>query len=244
MREARLSDAADRHAGRVARLWRYPVKSMLGEPRESLDLDAGGVAGDRTYAVRTADGKLGSGKNTGSFRQIDGLLDFRASYLGAVPCIRFPDGRVIGADEHGLDAALSAALGRTVTLARAGDTGHVDAGPVHLLTTASLAWLQARLPGSRIDERRFRPNLVIDVPGETPVEQGWIGKTLALGSHARLRIQGPTERCRMVTLAQPDLPEDAGVLRGLAGESDLMFGVYAEIRTPGRIGVGDPVVVI
>ena len=65
--------------GRVAALWRYPVKSLLGEQRPSLDLNGRGVEGDRTFAIRNADGKFASGKNTRRFFKLDGLFALRAA---------------------------------------------------------------------------------------------------------------------------------------------------------------------
>lgn len=224
-------------AGRVLRLWRYPVKSMAGETCATLELDADGVAGDRRHALRTADGRLGSGKSTRRFRQVDGLLDFAASSGPAGVAIRFPDGRVLDAAHAHIDAALSDALGQPVALVSG--AAHVDAAPVHLLSSASLAWLQTRLPRARLDERRFRPNLVLEVAGALPPEQAWIGRTLAFEGGVRLRLEAPTARCRMVTLPQAGLPEDPGVLRALAETAGLMFGVYAAVETPGKIALGE-----
>jgi len=48
------------------------------------------------------------------------------------------------------------------------------------------------------------------------VENSWIGRTLALGDAVRLSITGPCARCVMTTLAQGDLPMDAGILRAAA----------------------------
>src|SRR3972149_7623580 len=93
--------------GRVQELWRYPVKSMLGERRELIDLNARGVEGDRTYAIRDATGKFGSGKNTRRFRKIDGLFKFRAVYEGAMLTVHFPDGRTITASGRNSPPALS-----------------------------------------------------------------------------------------------------------------------------------------
>jgi hypothetical protein len=227
--------------GTVARLWRYPVKSMLGEVCGHLDVNARGVEGDRLYAVHDANGKFGSGKSSRRFCKIDGLFRFHAAYQGETPTIRFPDGRVMLGNAPGIDAALTAALGQPVTLAREAAISHLDAGPVHLLTTASLAWLRAALPGALVDERRFRPNVVIDVPGETQVERDWLGKTLAVGAEVRLRVLDPTERCVMVGLAQAELPDDGSVLQRLARDADACFGVYAEVLVPGRIRRDDGV---
>ncbi len=229
-------------AGVVAKLWRYPVKSMLGEECRELELEARGFRGDRLFAVRDAEEKLGSGKDTRRFRRIDGLFGFRARYAGEWPEIAFPDGRRVRGDDPRVDDALSAALGTAVTLAREARIAHFDDGAVHLVTTAALAWLRSRLPGSRIDERRFRPNIVVAAGGAGQPEQSWIGRTLRIGDEAVLRVTSPTERCRMTTLAQGDLPEDVKVLRRLAEDSEAQFGVYAEVVKPGRIAAGDAVV--
>src|SRR6266568_4048521 len=85
-------------------------------------------------------------------------------------------------------------LGQPVTLAREAGISHLDAGPLHLLTTAALAWLRATVPAVAADARRFRPNLLIDVPGDTQVERGWLGKMLSVGGEVRLQVSGATAR--------------------------------------------------
>jgi uncharacterized protein YcbX len=230
--------------GIVARLWRYPVKSMRGEQCESFDVNARGVEGDRLFALRDTNGKFGSGKSTHRFRSIDRLFGFQAVYDGNVPVILFPDGRTMRGDHPDLHAALSNTLGQPVTLAQEAGISHLDAGPVHLLTTAALAWLRAAVPKVDADERRFRPNLLIDVPGDMQMERGWLGKLLSVGKEVRLRVSGATERCRMVAFAHADLPYDARILRCITQEAALHFGVYAEVLVPGRIKRGDSVTMV
>jgi len=230
--------------GVVAALWRYPVKSMLGERCPSLALTARGVHGDRLYAIRDADGKFGSGKSTRRFRRIDGLFAFHAIYDGDVPVITFPDGRHLRGDDAGVHGALSAALGQPVTLAHEAAISHMDAGPVHLLTSASLAWLRGLLPAARLDARRFRPNVLVDLPGANPLEREWLGRTVTVGAEVRLAIRDMTERCVMVSLAQSELPDDPAILRTIAQDAGMEFGVYADVVAPGRISVGDPVTVV
>lgn len=214
---------------------------MLGQAVAHIDVTATGVAGDRRYALRDPRGRLGSGKGTGRFRKIDGLLGYRARYEDDDVVVTFPDGTEMRAADPGIDAALVGALGCDVTLERLDDGSHLDAGPLHLLTTASLTWLARTLPDARADERRFRPNLVLEADGDAPVEQEWVGATLRIGDAVTLRITGPTERCGMVALAQEELPRDPGVLRHITRAADLQFGVYAEVITPGRIQPGDAV---
>lgn len=229
------------NAGIVAGLWRYPVKSMQGEKCDGVELTARGVRGDRLFAIRDGDGKLGSGKNTRRFRQIDGLLALRASGSSDWPEIVFPDGRRMRGDDSRINDALSDALGVPVTLAREDAISHFDDGPVHLVCTSALEWLSSRLPLSRIDERRFRPNITVETSGVERPELSWIGKTLRVGSSVKLRVDASTERCRMTTLEQADLPDDSRVLTCIGRESELQFGVYAKVLEPGRIAVGDSV---
>ena len=227
----------------VKQLWRYPVKSMLGEACASLRVDARGAEGDRGYAVRDAQGKLGSGKTSGRHQRMDGLFGFRASTINGAPSVTFPDGRTMQGSDPGIHIALSSALGLPVTLVKESGMPHFDSAPIHIVTTASLAWLRQVLPNGKVDERRFRPNLLIEAEGAAPLEQEWIGKTLQVGN-LRLRVTDPTERCRMVTLAQSDLPEDLGVLREIAQRQDAQFGVYADVVAPGEVRVGDPVKIL
>jgi len=238
-----IGDAA--LAGRVARLWRYPVKSMLGERAATLALDNEGVRGDRRYVARDAHGRPNSGKSLSGHGRIEGLLDLSAGIGDDGPEIRFPDGIRRGLDDPDLEAALTATLGQPVTLRDEGGTAgaHVDSSPVHLLTTASLAWLCATLPDATVDERRFRPNIVVDWPDDQPVEQDWIGCRLRVGE-IELRITEPTVRCGMVSMAHAELPRDPSVLRHITKQADLNFGVYAQVITPGCIAENDRVDVV
>jgi uncharacterized protein len=231
-------------SGRVVRLWRYPVKSMLGEECDYISVNERGVDGDRAFAVRDINGNFGSGKNTRRFRKIDGLFAFRAAYDGDLPKITFPNGRSMLADDPEIHRALSATLGQPVTLARELTISHLDAAPVHLLTTASLAWLRTVLPDAQVDDRRFRPNVLIDVPGKTQIEQGWLAKTVCIGDQVRLRVSDFTERCVMVELAQSELPKDPRILKAITVAAESHFGVYAEVLTPGRIKCADRAVVV
>ncbi|HLJ82495.1 MAG TPA: MOSC domain-containing protein [Ktedonobacterales bacterium] len=229
--------------GVVADLWQYPVKSLLGEQRERVWLDQRGVIGDRLYAVRDEAGKFGSGKTTRRFRRIEGLFRFRAVYDGDVPLLTFPDGTTWRGDDPAIHAALSTDLRMPVTLSREAAIPHFDAGPLHLLTTASLRTLGTSLSGgsaeAALDRRRFRPNILIETEGSGFLEDAWQGRDIVVGTDVRLRVVGRTERCVMVNLAQDELPADARILRQVVRVNAACLGVYAEVLTPGVIRVGD-----
>ena len=227
--------------GTIAGLWRYPVKSMLGERRESLLLERRGVVGDRLYAVRDEAGKFGSGKTTRRFRLMNGLYQFRARYDGESPLITFPDGATLRGDDPAIHAHLSDVLGISVQLSREGDISHFDDGPIHLVTTASLRALSALLARDETDARRFRPNIVVETDGEGFQEDSWEGRDILLGDTVRLCVTKQTERCVMVNFAWDELREEPRALRALAQTHDACMGVYADVLTPGALRQGDQI---
>lgn len=229
---------------RLSRIRRYPVKSLLGEDLERAAVERRGLAGDRAWAVRDLDGKLGSGKSTRRFRRMDRLLDLAATSGEDAPRIRFPDGRVLRAGLSATDQALSAHVGRPVSLAAEGEVSHFDEGPVHLVTTSSLRAL-ADAAGHSVDPRRTRANLVVDGDGRGFVEHGWVGRRVAVGNDVVLLVTGLMPRCVMVTLPQEGLPADPGLLR-VVGESttDCALGVVADVVQSGEVTLGDEITLL
>jgi uncharacterized protein YcbX len=117
--------------GTVATLWRYPVKSMMGEELNAADVTARGLDGDRLYAViDQATGKVASAKNPKKWGR---LFDCLARYAPALrqnqtpPSVHvlLPDGSMVLAEAEEAAKKLSAILGRTVRLAAAASNGAV-----------------------------------------------------------------------------------------------------------------------
>ena len=222
---------------------RYPVKSFLGEQLERAEVDARGLVGDRLWAVVDGAGKLGSGKSTRRFRRMEGLLQLRATLSGtAVPTVELPDGARFAADDPAAEAAVSAALGLPVTLAREGAVQHHDDGPVSIVSTAALRRLGEVL-GSPVDARRFRANLLVDLPGTGFPEDAWVGHDVRVGPDVVLRPIERLTRCVMIGMAQADLPEDPRMLATVERVNDLTCGIWCDVLRPGTVTVGDPVAV-
>ena len=132
---ADLSYSASVHAagGSVAALWRYPVKSMLGEELNAAEVTERGLLGDRQFAVvDAATGKIAGAKNP---RKWGNFLDFHAAYVeppqpgSKLPAVRLtlPDGTAVTSGQPDLPQILSAALGREVAFAQAWQTGQSQA---------------------------------------------------------------------------------------------------------------------
>jgi uncharacterized protein YcbX len=109
----------------VVGLWRYPVKSMLGEELNAAEVTERGLVGDRQFAVVDREtGKIAGAKNP---RKWGNFFDFRAAYTeppragSELPEVRLtlPDGSHATSDQPDLEQTLSQALGREVAFARA-----------------------------------------------------------------------------------------------------------------------------
>ena len=105
--------------GAVESVWRYPAKSMMGDPFSSVRVDERGVIGDRGWAVR--DEVRGGIRGA---KKIGGLMRLHASYVGEprpggpLPPIEItaPDGTRVRSDDEDVHGRLSQLLDHPVTL--------------------------------------------------------------------------------------------------------------------------------
>src|SRR6267378_1338446 len=103
-----MSNATQSELGSVASLWRYPVKSMMGEELNASEVAERGLLGDRVYAlVDRSDGKVATAKNP---RKWPSLFDFHATLIGPphagakAPPVRItlPDGTTVSSEQSDL----------------------------------------------------------------------------------------------------------------------------------------------
>ena len=222
----------------MAEIWRYPVKSLAGERLRAVHVDARGVEGDRRWALVDRQGGIASGKTTRRFRKVPGLLCHRSRLERGLPVIELADGREARADDPLAEQLISAIAPPGWALREEISTPHFDAGAVHLVTTKTLATVSNAF-GESVSVRRLRPNLLLAVEGsETFPEDGWLGRTLVVGS-VQLRIVGRTERCVMVGHAQAGLDSRPTLLKTIGRLNNVHAGVYGEVVTPGDVHEDD-----
>jgi uncharacterized protein YcbX len=225
--------------GRVAGLWRYPVKSMAAEELDAVEVSWQGLAGDRRWAFIRA-GQERSGFPWLTMRERPELAHYRPRFAepdrpnASAMLVRTPTG-----DEFDVaDPALAAELGPGVRVIKQ-DRGVFDTMPLSLLTTKTLAGL-GRLVGTDLAAGRFRPNLLVDTAGPEFPEDAWVGRTLRVGA-LRMRADQRDQRCVMVTIDPVTLDRNPAVLSAIARERDNRLGIYGSTVAPGRVAVGDPV---
>jgi uncharacterized protein YcbX len=127
-----------------------------------------------------------------------------------------------------------------------------DVAALHVLTRSTLQHLADLQPGTDFAVERYRPNIVVDAPTEPVAENAWSGSNLQFGDGLIASGLIPTMRCIMTTLAQGALPRDNDVLRTVARHNRIEIpglgtwscvGAYAVVTVPGRVQVGDDVVI-
>jgi uncharacterized protein len=244
--------------GTVEELYRYPVKSMQGLRVQSVQLHLSGVAQDRERAlIDTVSGRLMSAKRWSK------LLLASADDDGIV----LPAGNRLAFTDRDIDAVLSHWLGREVALRRVEvDTqvsyemtfdppndeaeiyeiptppgSFLDLAALHLVSRQTLDGNGRTRPDLDWDVRRFRPNLVADMPGGNAFgEDSWCGMQFQIGSAVVEAIQ-PTVRCAMPLRAQPGLSAQPTLFSALDSIHANHLGIYLSVITPGEISVGDPI---
>jgi len=199
--------------GTVSSIWRYPVKSLRGEPLENVPVDERGLDGDRRRELVLATPDLArSGK---SYR---GKEDNRLHLLRKT------------AD------AEAAAEQRGMQLETRDGGPFFDAAPISIIAAG---WLREfeRLAEASLDPRRFRPNFFLASSDDIPAEGALVGATIALGS-SLLLVKAPIVRCVTITYDVDTGVSNPELLRILAQRRDTVMGIYCTILRAGTIEVG------
>jgi len=249
---------------KVTEIWRYPVKSMRGEPLNQASIAPGGIEGDRRWAV--VDTQTGVSL---SAKRYSKLLGCRAWTSDDEVMVELPSGRHCQAGSIELAKELSDLLGREVTtrsvdqteiirhefpaavtegegepvLWEPGTEAYFDRAPLHLITTSTLDTFQSLAPESSFQRARFRPNFLVEAGENGFIEDDWVGKDVMLGS-LKCQVLDKKPRCVMVTRAQDGLSQDIEIIRTVLRNNDGNAGVELRAFEIGTLDRGDKVRVL
>jgi uncharacterized protein len=229
--------------GQISEINRYPVKSFAGESLETCTINTYGLYGDRFCAFydETKEG-------WDSFitaRDIPNMLAYKAKLVDKGLSVTSPNGQTFSWNEELLDDIQRYSKRKiSMTSYKAPnpedpDLMSVDLASLLIITDSSLRKLEA-IWGKNLDKRRFRANLIVSINENTFNENDWIGKQLSVGD-TELQVESYCERCSIITINPNTLERDISLLKKVNEQMNLIFGVYASVKKPGQIQVGQKV---
>lgn len=206
----------------VKEIWRYPVKSMAGEPLEHASLGPLGIEGDRVVHARNRQGRVATA------RAYPGLLGHRAKLdeqgaplVGGRP---WTDPSVL--------ADVRRIVGPGAELVRDETPDRFDVLPLLVATDGAIAAFGR-------DGRRLRPNLVIGGV-EGLEERRWPGGRLRIGEVV-IAIDSLRGRCVMTTFDPDTQAQDPDVLRDIVKRFDGRLALNCGVVHGGVICTGQSV---
>ncbi len=207
----------------VSHLWRYPVKTLAGEPLSTALVGLDGISGDRVIWVLGPEGVRTSRRH---YR----LLGLRGTSS--------PEGHAL-VNGHPWESAEALALVKGA----AGDDAWLEPADGHRFDVRPLlVATDGAVAAFGRDVRRLRPNILIGgVDGLD--EREWPGAELHIGNVV-VRLDSLRARCPMTTIDPDTLERDPEVLRDIGRRFRGRLALNADIARPGTIAVGDPVALV
>jgi uncharacterized protein len=233
--------------GQVEAIFRYPVKSMGGEPLEVANLGWHGLDGDRRLAFRRIDDRSGFPWLTAS-KLPDLLLFAPHRYEDGAPGdlpthIRTPDGTEMPVFGGELAAEVGRRYGAPVEMMQLRH-GIFDDASISVIASDTVREI-GRLAGQAMDVRRFRPNIVVRSLRAVPFqEEEWLGSVLSFGDGDEapaISVTMHDVRCSVVNLDPDSATPAPEVLKAIVCANQNHAGIYGAVTRIGRLAVGQPI---
>ena len=206
----------------ITELWRYPVKTMAGEPLQRVDIGPLGITGDRVVHVQDARGRVVTSRSHPRFLSHHGSVGLN----GAVLVDHRPW------DRPDVAADVVAIAGPGATLVR-------DEGPERFDVLPLLVATDGAIAAFGHDARRLRPNIVIG--GVEGLSEGeWPGSCLRIG-RVLIGVQDLRLRCIMTSYDPDTLVQDKDITRSIYRRFDGKLALNCFVIESGEIAVGDEV---
>ena len=234
--------------GQIEAIFRYPVKSMRGEPLDAATLGWYGLDGDRRLAFRRIDERGGFPWLIAS--KLPELVVFTPQRRGdgngdALPThVRTPEGEELPLLGEALAAEVGRRYGAPVQVMQL-NHGMFDEATVSVITSDTAREI-CRLAGRSADIRRFRPNIVVRSTRAVPFEEDqWLGGVLTFGEAAdgpAVTVTTRDVRCAMVNFDPDGGRPDPEVMKAVVRANQNNAGIYGAVTRIGRLAVGQTIV--
>jgi uncharacterized protein YcbX len=233
--------------GTVEALFRYPVKSMRGEPLQAATLGVSGLEGDRRFALRRLDQAVEFRWLTAS--KLPELVLFtprRATSLESevLPShVLTPQGEELPVFGEALAAEVARRFGGSVQMTHR-EQGIFDDSAISVITTETVREV-SRLAETPADLRRFRPNIVVRSIRSVAFEENeWLGAVLAFGAASgapAVTVTSRDVRCVMLNIDPDEGRTSPEMLKAVVRANQSCAGVYGSVTRFGPLAVGQRV---
>ena len=234
--------------GQIEAIFRYPVKSMRGEPLDAATLGWHGLDGDRRFAFRRLDERGGFPWLSASRLPVLILFTPKRREDGngeALPThVLTPEGEEMPLFGEALAAEVGRRFGAPVQMMHL-KHGSFDEASISVITSDTAREV-CRLAGRSEDIRRFRPNIVVRSTRAVPFEEDeWVGGVLTFGDAddaPAVTVTMRDLRCAMVNF-DPDAGSSAPeVMKAVVRANQNNAGIYGTVTRIGRLAVGQTIV--
>jgi uncharacterized protein len=233
--------------GHVEAIFRYPVKSMRGEPLDVANLGWHGLHGDRRLAFRRLHDRSDFPWLTAS--KLPELLLFTpqrrddGAHADIPTHVRTPNGQEMPVFGEDLAAEVGRRYGAPVQMMQL-KHGIFDDACISVIAFDTVREI-ARLAGQSPDVRRFRPNVAVRLLRSVPFQEDeWLGGALSFGegdNAPAITVTMHDVRCSMVNL-DPDSARSAPeVLKAVVRANQNNAGIYGAVTRVGRLTVGQTI---
>ncbi|HMJ19344.1 MAG TPA: hypothetical protein VK478_13210 [Gemmatimonadaceae bacterium] len=233
--------------GHVEAIFRYPVKSMAGQPLDAADLGWHGLDGDRRLAFRRIDDR--GGFPWLSATKLPDLLLFaphrrEAGVPGDLPThVRTPNGEEMPVFSEDLAAEVGRRCGAPVQMMQLRQ-GIFDEASISVIASDTVREI-GRIAGQRLDVRRFRPNVVVRLLNSVPFQEDeWVGGVLSFGEGDEapaVTVTMRDVRCSMVNFDPDSASPAPEVLKAVVRTHQNTAGIYGTVTRIGRLAVGQTI---
>ena len=255
--------------GTVEGLWRYPVKSMSGEPMTEAFMGFAGFYGDRCFAFKNSSARNGFPYLNAVVQQnmLRFCPHFRYAERAAKPPnlveamsiapgvthangepndlsvdVVTPSGAVVAVDDPALIEMLGEGLrgDNDLSLVRS-DRALTDCRPVSLISLQTVRQIEEEM-SIPLDKRRFRANVYLNLASDDGfAEDELVGRKSRIGSSAEIMVLERDPRCKMISL-DPDTGEhNPEILRKVAQSHAACAGIYGAVLVEGILTKSDSI---
>ena len=231
--------------GMIKKLVRHPVKSFTGESISRSDVMTYGLYGDRSHAFIDWSNQ----QKHLTITQYPYMATYKARFREEESLMKFPSVEIITKDGNVYDwqdpcllQELEAKTNRKLTAVQYAPDfvpfPAIEEDHLLLISDKSLEKLEKSI-GAKIDERRFRGNIVYQTNALDIAEEELIGKKIKIGEEVVIQINKFCERCMIITVDPETGEKNPFILKKIVQENNNHFGLYASVLQTGKIKIGD-----